>query len=91
LATGDEGIALIDIVEAVLHPLLLVYVIVALQVDVPVTVPEFETVAMPVLEDCHAFVAGVVDPVKVVALPLQIDKFPVIVGKLLTVIVTILE
>ena len=59
--------------------------------DIPVIIPELETVAMLALEVFHAFIAGLVDPIRVVVLPLQIDKFPVIVGKLFTVIVTMFE
>ena len=48
---------------------------------------------MPNDDDCQGFTeAGVAEPVnEVYVAPLQTDRFPVIVGKLLTVIVTTFE
>jgi hypothetical protein len=59
--------------------------------DTPVTTPALFTVATPVLDDAHGFTAaGVPEPVKVVVDPIQTVSVPVIVGRGLTVTVTVL-
>jgi hypothetical protein len=57
-----------------------------------VTTPVLVTVATPVLDDVHGVVdAAVPDPVKVMVDPSQTVSGPEIVGKALTVMVTVLE
>jgi hypothetical protein len=57
----------------------------------PVTTPALFTVATPVFDDVHGFIAaGVPEPVNVVVDPIQTVNVPVIVGSALTVTVTVL-
>jgi hypothetical protein len=86
------GCALTVIVVVLLHPLLLVYVIVAVPGLTPVTTPPLLTVATPVLEDVHGLTAaGIPDPVNVIVAPSHTVAGPMIVGCALTVMVTVLE
>ena len=61
--------------------------------ETPVTTPKLVIVAMPNDDDCQGFTEAGVEGLfnEVYVAPLQTDRFPVIVGKLLTVIVTTFE
>jgi hypothetical protein len=85
------GCALTVTVAVLLHPLLLVYVMIAVPAATPVTTPALLTVATPVLDDVHGLTAaGVPDPVSVVVDAIQMVNVPVIVGCALTVTVVVL-
>ena len=68
-------------VAVLVQPLLLVYVIVVVPAETPVTTPALLTVATPVFDDVHGLTAaGVPEPVNVVVAPIQTFNVPVIVG-----------
>jgi hypothetical protein len=76
------GGVVIVTVAVIKHPEEFVYVIVAVPLLTPVTKPVLDTVATAVFEDAQGVVAsGVPDPVKREVLEVQINRFPVIVGK----------
>jgi hypothetical protein len=78
-------------VTVLLHPLLFVYVIIAVPALFPVTTPVLLTEAMPGAEDVHGLTAaGVPEPVNVVVPSSHIVNVPLIVGCAFTVIVTVL-
>jgi hypothetical protein len=78
------------IVTVLLHPLLSVYVMMLVPAEIPVTSPVELTVATPGDADTHGFtVAGVPEPANWVVDPTQTFKVPVIVGRGLTVTVTV--
>ena len=80
------GIAKTVMVIVRVHPLLLVYVMMAVPAEIPVTTPVLLTVATPGLEETHGLtVAGVPEPINVVVLLIQIVLVPVMVGNALTV------
>jgi hypothetical protein len=81
------GTATTVITAVALHPALLVYVIVVVPADMPVTKPALLTVATPGALDCHALEAGVPEPVKEVADPTHRVSVPVIAAWAFTVIV----
>ena len=89
--TNTVGEAFTTKFAVMLHPLELVYVIIVVPGEIPVTKPVLEMVAIPKFDDCQGVVAGFAEPDNVVVVPLQTDKFPIIVGKLFTVTVTVLE
>jgi hypothetical protein len=65
----------------------LVYVIVTVPAEIPVTRPVFETVAIAVFDETQGLEAAAVpDPVSCVVEPSQTTKVPVMVGSGLTVI-----
>ena len=65
--------------------------IVAVPPDTPVTSPVFETVATPVADDVQGLVAaGVPEPVNCVVAPAHALNVPVIVGRGLTVKLSVL-
>jgi len=69
----------------------LLYVIIAIPLEFPVTVPFVETVATVVLLEVQGFVeAAFPVPVNVTFDPTQIEDAPVMVGKSLTLIVMVL-
>ena len=73
-----------------LHPLLSLYVIVAVPAATPVTTPDEFTVAIEVLLETYGFVAfGVPVPVKVVVEPIHTVCIPDTVGKSFTVTVLV--
>jgi hypothetical protein len=79
------------IVRVTVQPLLLVYVIILVPAETPVTTPELLTVATLGVADTQGFVAfGVAEPVKLVVKPTQTVGLPVIVGKGFTVIVCVI-
>jgi drug/metabolite transporter (DMT)-like permease len=68
------------------QPFVLVYVIVAVPAETPVTKPVLLTVATAVLDETHGLTAAAVAlPVSCVVRPTQTDNVPVIVGNGLTV------
>ena len=81
------GKALTVMVEVLEHPILLVYVIVAIPAVTPVTRPVFETLATEVLLEVHGLViAGNSLPDNCNVSSLHTDVLPVIVGSGLTTI-----
>jgi hypothetical protein len=72
-----------------LQPLEFVYVMIDVPALTAVTTPVLLTVATPVVAETHGLlVAAVALPVNVKLLPTHIAALPVIVGSVLTVIVT---
>ena len=74
------------------HPLLLVYVMVAVPADAPVITPEEVMLATALLLVVHGeLVAAVPEPVSVLVAPTQTSAEPEMVGKALIVMVSVLE
>jgi hypothetical protein len=79
-------------IRVALQLFVLVYVIVAVPAETPVTTPRFVTEATAVLDETHGLVvAAVALPDNVILEPTQTVLFPVIVGLALTVIVAVTE
>jgi len=80
------GNAVTVMVAVTSHALLLVYLMVAVPLEIPVTSPALLTVATDVLEETHGLdVAGSPLPVSCVVDPAQTAVVPVIVGNAFTV------
>ena len=87
---GTAGNPLTVTVAVTLHPLLLVYVIMLVPADTAVTSPDKLTVAIAGEPETHGFVAaGVPEPVNWLVAPWHTARFPEIVGRGLTVTVTL--
>ena len=73
-------------VEVVVHPLLFLYVMIVVPALMLVTKPVFETVAIVVADEVHAFVGAAVPlPVYCDVAPTHADNIPLIVGLAFTV------
>jgi hypothetical protein len=82
LTDGVDGIVFTVIVTVWEHPLVFVYVTIAVPAETPVTKPLLSTVAIAIFDDTHGFeAAAVADPVNAVVNPTQTDNVPFIVGK----------
>ena len=78
-------------VAVILHPLELVYVMMEVPADTPVTTPTLSTVATAGLAETQGFVAAAVpEPVSVVVRPSQTFKVPLIVGSAFTITVAVM-